>query len=864
MGRASGWGAAARVVLAVAPWIAPASVHARPVPVQAEEVAPERQAELPIVQAITVEGAQRYRPEELADALGQEVGQPLDPRAVNDGLRKLWESLKVRGSVFERLVPGGIELQLLVEEMSVDLEPVFVGNDDIDEDELLEWAGLEGRDELFLFQSARVRSRLLANYRKEGYYWAEVEVVGDREDEVAPDVTFRIREGPKVRVRDVIVNGNDSLPDQGFWWWAEGLSSEANPKLKGARWWSLRFLGTPFDVEELEADLVALRQVYRDHGFLDAIVEVETLEFNDDRDRVTIHITVDEGEPYVVASVDVQAFEEVERDNRYSVEPSELLFPHAELMGLLELEAGSRYEQRTVDRDRASLRDHYGERGHVDHVSLPPSKRWRFLDPELTFDVEARRVHVVYRVVQGRPLTLREIRIAGTHHTRDEVVRSRITVFPGQLANLPEIDRSLRRILGTTYFSDSANPQSHPEPTYRFREVEGEPNQVDLEFVVLEGRVVQTALSGAIDTNNGLTGELSLQFRNFDIADLPSSFWSMFGEVYDKKAFHGAGQTLDLRFRPGTRRTTLQASYVYPDVFDTDLRPIDLGLEFQRYEFRRRRFDEDRFLTRVNLSRLFENDVRLSAGFTWGWIEANDVSLGSPPLLVQQDQEGRQGLVGPTLRVSGQDTDHPFLPHEGWRASLSTTAFVDGLGGDYSYVDTVAGADLYLPTYTKDDGTQHVLHAVLDAKVAVPYGATDDVPYSQRYQLGGRSTLRGFAFQGVGPVDRQLSFGNGSDTALGDPLGGETSLSGTIEYLVPLNSVPSPLGGRIESVRGGVFFDWGVLDPDAFQLDLDEIRASVGFSIGLVHPIPIQLNFGFPVIDKDGDDKQLVSFSFAF
>ena len=139
------------------------------------------------------------------------------------------------------------------------------------------------------------------------------------------------------------------------------------------------------------------------------------------------------------------------------------------------------------------------------------------------------------------------------------------------------------------------------------------------------------------------------------------------------------------------------------------------------------------------------------------------------------------------------------------------------------------------------------------------------MPYSERYQLGGRSALRGFGFQGVGPVHMPLSFGNGPDAGLGDPLGGETFVAGTLEYVVPLTSVPSPNGvGRIESVRGGVFFDWGVLDTDPWKVDLDEMRASVGFSIGLVYPIPIQLNFGFPVLEDAGDDRQLVSFSFAF
>ena len=66
---------------------------------------------------------------------------------------------------------------------------------------------------------------------------------------------------------------------------------------------------------------------------------------------------------------------------------------------------------------------------------------------------------------------------------------------------------------------------------------------------------------------------------------------------------------------------------------------------------------------------------------------------------------------------------------------------------------------------------------------------------------------------------------------------------------------------RLESLRGVLFFDYGVLDPDSFQLDLGELRASVGFGIGLAFPFPIALQFGFPIRSHDGDGRRTFSFS---
>jgi len=107
----------------------------------------------------------------------------------------------------------------------------------------------------------------------------------------------------------------------------------------------------------------------------------------------------------------------------------------------------------------------------------------------------------------------------------------------------------------------------------------------------------------------------------------------------------------------------------------------------------------------------------------------------------------------------------------------------------------------------------------------------------------------------VGPVD----------PVSGYTLGGETFLSGSLEWQAPLLSVLQPgTYRRIETLRGIIFLDFGLLHPDPFQLDPDELRASLGFGIGLAYPLPIALNFGFPILEKEGDRKEVISFSFSF
>ena len=93
-------------------------------------------------------------------------------------------------------------------------------------------------------------------------------------------------------------------------------------------------------------------------------------------------------------------------------------------------------------------------------------------------------------------------------------------------------------------------------------------------------------------------------------------------------------------------------------------------------------------------------------------------------------------------------------------------------------------------------------------------------------------------------------------------LGGESMINTSLEYRQPLYSVAQAgTYKQIEIFHARLFIDAGILDPAPWQLDLDELRASVGFGFGLSHPLPISLNFGFPIRTGEGDREEVFSFS---
>ena len=819
----------------------------------------------PLVVSIRVEGQRRYSAEQLIAALGQRSGQPLDPQAVDEGLKRLWRSFRVRAEVGARELEGPgpagelrIELVLRVSEQPSDVEPRFLGNDAIDTKTLRKWALLEERSELYVHQAQRVRQRLLEGYARDGFYWAEVNVVTRGEQEAAAalsDVIFEIREGPKVRVREVVISGNESMPDSTSWlFFKDGLSHLSKRELKGpalTNFWR----GEPFVRETLEADVLAMRQVYRDRGWLDAVVEVERLDFNRARDKVTIHVAIDEGPRYSVRSLAIEGYQLEQVDGREELVPAELIVPLERLLARCDLGPGRLFEKSALAHDREALRDLYGERGHLTHPSLPSRLSWDFLEPALTFDVDQHEVDVVYRLRQGRPLVVREIQFAGTSHTRDRVLRREVSVFPGQRADLKEINRSLARIQGTGFFSDQFNQLEHREPLYRFAPVQGDPEAVDLVFEVEEGRVIDFSISGGVDTNDGAFGLISLSMRNFDISDTPRSLGSTLSEVYDKEAFHGAGQRLDIELSPGTQLSRYRLHFLEPDLFQLHLNPISLDLDLSKRIRAYNTHDEDRNAVSGRLGRKFGQDLSMSVGYTFSEVDVSDLDDPAvPPLLQEQEAQGWINIAGPTFDLSLRSLDNYIAPRQGFSLRWNNEVNDEVFGSDVDFVESQLHWDAYRPVAQKADGTSIVTHLGIDAGVSVPYGVTDDVPYTERYFLGGARIMRGFAFRGIGPVD-ELS---------GYPLGGETYLTASLELYYPLHSVTQPgTYQRREMLRATLFTDWGVNDPESFQLDPREVRGTVGLGFGLAYPIPLTLNFGFPVIEQDVDRTQVFSFSVA-
>jgi outer membrane protein insertion porin family len=198
---------------------------------------------------------------------------------------------------------------------------------------------------------------------------------------------------------------------------------------------------------------------------------------------------------------------------------------------------------------------------------------------------------------------------------------------------------------------------------------------------------------------------------------------------------------------------------------------------------------------------------------------------------------GHNTLIAPRIAVTRDTRDSILRPTEG---NFLELGFEYGFGTFDFPIVTIEDSQFFT-LYQRPDGSgRHVLSVRGLAGVA-----GDDTPLFERFYAGGFRTMRGFDFRGVGPEK------------MGFKVGGKFELLGSVEYQIPILAS--------DNVYAVVFSDFGTVEED---VEIKDFRVSVGGGLRLIvpmfGPVPIALDWGYPVVKKDTDERQIFSFWVGF
>lgn len=703
-------------------------------------------------------------------------------------------------------------------------------------------------DEQELGRAAR---RIRELYRERGYYNAEVSV--DREELAETGIVlFRIREGGRLRVTDLRVEGNAAYDD-------DRIRDELETEEGGL------FRRGPLDVEIVDRDVATIVRFYQDRGYLDVRADREVRRSPDGREAI-VTFYISEGPLYTLRDLIVEYIGDHE--------PGQIpVMSREQIIGLVGMKPGDTYSASRADRVLRVISDAYGKLGHF-RPSRPDLGDFRLRRRERR-DPELPEVDLIIYVDEGPRVRAGEIIIAGNELTRQNVIRREIPIRPDRPLDTTKLRESEQNLLQTRLFSlqpfdrpfaglpdprsnrleltvgvgeRSTDPgrqgpgvSANIQAPYRTRVVpdrDGQRRTLNYRDVLVEVTETNTALlsfGATASSDDGVVGVLSYEQRNFDVFDTPDSV----GEFFSGRSFRGGGQTFNITAQPGVNLARYSIGLSDPAILDTEISASgSLNLSTREFD----EFREERAGANLGLGRKFggrwvgRTNLRIQS------IDLSGFETDAPADFFAAENDDLLTGVGFTLRRT--TIDNRLRPTQGTVLELSVEQ-VGLLGGDFDFTSLNARGTIYIPVAESDVGSRTVVK--LEARSAYMPQGQSAVPFYDRHYLGGTS-FRGIQFRDVSPKGVTLA-GAQTDT----PVGGTFLLFTSAEYIQPLFT---------DNIAGVLFVDAGSVEE---KPGLTDARLSIGTGVRLyvpqLSPAPLAFDFGYALKRGNLDGRSLFSFS---
>ena len=570
-----------------------------------------------------------------------------------------------------------------------------------------------------------------------------------------------------------------------------------------------------FKDEQFDEDKEKLTELYRDKGYID--FEIKDVQFLNPTPRtMIIRFILYEGTQYKVGSVKFTGNKlftvaEIARGLRVAHERSRSkakIGPNG-----LPMDVGDIFTPGGVTKDIEAVEDFYGAKGYID-VSAFFAPFERRADSEhgngapWTWSSRSRK---------GRNPTSRRSRLRATSRTKDKVIRRELAVSPGEVFDMVRVKLSKQRLEGLGYFGAWTPGRSRPIS----------PDRKNLVVDVDEKTTGHVSLGAGFSTVDSLVGIAEYNEGNFQAP------W-----------FRGGGQKFRLRVTVGLVLQDYELTFIEPWFLGRKLQ-FGFDLYYRDYAFLspNNLYTETRGGTKFSLERALGSDF-LRGGVSYT-IEDVGIALASganqtrrfhsskatfprrswtPSATISCPAPGPRWLTTPATACK--------LPNKGQRTELIAQLTGGPLGGSYSFYKLEAHSAHYFPGLFPG----HVLELGGRAGVVDEFGRAPDVPFFERYYLGGLYSLRGFKYRYISP--RQVP--NIPDN---EPIGGDTYWFGSAQYSIPIFEKEGGVG-----VRFALFYDVGSVGAKPYSPNFGGFSDNWGVGLLLNLPIgPLQLYYGIPI-----------------
>lgn len=506
-------------------------------------------------------------------------------------------------------------------------------------------------------------------------------------------------------------------------------------------------------------------------------IEVGEPEVAIEEDRAKISITVKEGVRTLIDKIEIVGAVSV---------------PSEEILRVIKLKQGDPYNEVDIADARSRVIDMYRERG--------------FLEAEVSSRVEfgGEGALITFDTQQGERTFFGKTIIIGNTGTQREVIERELIRREGEPFNYGVLSKERQKLYKLGLFSE-----------VRVEGLDRYDHQSDVHVAVTEGDAGTVDVGFGYSTYEKFTGFVEVGYKNLFRMNRQASL---------KIGYNSLEKLYALNYYDPwflDRQLPFRAMLFH---IEKEEKNIDTKVIMYRYK---------KNGVAVGIEKPYPSGVKGELYYEYTFWDTSDVQ---PDMILTSRDEGRLAVGGLRPGITYDTRDNPFDPRKGILAGLTMKVASSALLSETNFVKAVFNGSLY-----QELSRPFVLALAFRFGVAQAWGSSTTIlPLVERFFLGGRSTVRGYAEDTVGPLGSNF-----------DPTGGNAFIETNLE-------LRTSLGKGIGLVT---FLDSGNVWQKASEIDWS-LKHTVGAGVRYDTPVgPLRLDYGYKLKSVPGLSRSEIFFS---
>lgn len=535
--------------------------------------------------------------------------------------------------------------------------------------------------------------------------------------------------------------------------------------------------GSIYNPDFVNTDREAIEGFYNALGYLMASVEEFQTRYEESSQEMDISIRIHEGLNTEIEKVDIVGTNLVSEE---------------EVRKTVRIKPGDPYNEVDISDARYRINDLYNVHGLLDVIVTV--KR----------NFEGQKVSLVFQIDEGNVTFFGKTIVTGNYRTRYDVIK-----------------REEKHLEGTPF--DYSLLTKERQGIYKL----GLFTKVDMEMLDRYDHKRDIL----IKLNEGNAGAVEFGFGYGDFERFRGFFDLSYRNLW------GMNRQASLRFELSSIEKRFILQYLEPWFLDKQM-PFRIFLIYEDKE--ELNFDTREILYRLNrygatagVEKKLSDTLKAELYCEFSLINTFDVQ---PDVVLSKEDTGTLAISGLRPGIVFDTRDNPFDPKKGVLSGISLKVTSPFLLSESNFMKFLVHGSTY-----QQLSKRFVLALSLRSGLAWGYHDTEELPIVERFFLGGRTTVRGYRQDTLGP--------KGPD---GNPTGGDAFLCGNLE-------LRSSLGKSIGIVA---FLDGGNVWQKAKNIDAGDLKYSTGLGFRYNTPVgPISIDYGHKLKREKAESSGELHFS---